>query len=378
MTRPASLVVLAPLCALLGALPLSACKKTEALTKVVEKLPPPVDVQLGKVDRRNMPNIVNLLGNVAADRQSEVAANVAGRVVLAPIERGQSVKVGDALVMVDSKAASLSAEAASSQAELAETQSLQARSDCSRADRLLAQGAIGQAEYDRQRSQCKAQELQANAARAQAGLSAKLAADAIVRAPFSGVIGERYVNVGEYVQANTRVASMYSTDPVRVTISVPERGVSLVHTGVTLNIQVSAYPDRLFPATVQYVSPALRTMQRDLLVEAKAPNPDGVLRPGMFATVQASLGEEMVATIPDDAIRSEGDVRRLFLAREGRAFEMVVRTGITRDGRTVIYEDLAADTPVIRRPPPTLRDGDPINAGAGERAAATPTGIVQR
>jgi membrane fusion protein, multidrug efflux system len=379
MTRPASLVVLAPLCALaLGVLPLSACKKTEALTKKVEKLPPPVDVQLGKVDRRNMPNIVNLLGNVAADRQSEVAANVAGRVVLAPIERGQSVKVGEALVMVDSKAASLSAEAASSQAELAETQALQARSDCARADRLLAQGAIGQAEYDRQRSQCKGQELQANAARAQAGLSAKLAADAVVRAPFSGVIGERYVNVGEYVQANTRVASMYSTDPVRVTISVPERGVSLVHTGVTLNIQVSAYPDRLFPATVQYVSPALRTMQRDLLVEAKAPNPDGVLRPGMFATVQASLGEEMVATVPDDAIRSEGDVRRLFLAREGRAFEMVVRTGITRDGRTVLYEDLAADTPVIRRPPLTLHDGDPINAGAGERAAATPTGIVQR
>ena len=366
MTRAASFVALA----LLSAGPLSACKQAHAPAKAAEKEPAPVDVQLGKVERRNMPNAVTLLGNVVADQQSEVAANVSGRVLMAPIERGQSVKAGQTLVMVDSKAANLSAAAATSQAELAENQLKQARSDCERSDRLLTEGAIGKAEYDRQHSQCKSQEFQASTARTQAELSAKLAADALVRAPFSGVIGERYVNAGEYVQPNTRVASMYSLDPVRITISVPEQAVSLVRTGATLNIQVSAFPDRLFPATVQYVSPALRTTQRDLLIEAKAPNPDGALRPGMFATVQASLGEEMVATVPEDAIRREGDTRRMFVEREGRAFEMVVRTGVTRDGRTVVYEDLDANTQVIRRPPATLRDGQTINLGAGARADA--------
>jgi membrane fusion protein (multidrug efflux system) len=359
-------------------LPLTACKKPEPPQKAVEKAPPPVEVQTGKVDRRKMPNIVTLLGNVEPDRQSEVAANVVGRVIMAPIERGQQVKSGETLVMVDSKAANLSASAATSQAELAETQLQQARLDCERSDGLLAQGAIGKAEYDRQHSQCKAQEFQANAARAQAALSAKLASDALVRAPFSGVIGERYVNAGEYVQANTKVASMYSLDPVRVTISVPELGVSLVRVGVTVNVQVSAYPDKLFPATIQYVSPALRTAQRDLLVEAKAPNPEGLLRPGMFATVQASLGDELVATVPEDAVRVEGDVRRLFLAQNDRAFELVVRTGVSRDGRTVIYEDLAEGTAVIRQPPATLRDGDPIQLGATARIDASPRpGIAQ-
>lgn len=362
--------------ALLSAAPLTACKETKAPVKAAEKPTPPVDVQLGKVERRNMPNVVTLLGNVVADRQSEVAANVAGRVILAPVERGQLVKAGETLVMVDSKAASLSAAAATSQADLAETQLRQARSDCARSDRLLSEGAIGQAEYDRQHSQCKAQEFQASTARTQAELSAKLAADAIVRAPFTGVIGERYVNTGEYVQPQTKIASMYSTDPVRVTISVPERAVSLVRTGATLNIQVAAFPDRLFPATIQYVSPALRTTQRDLLIEAKAPNADGSLRPGMFATVQASLGDEMVPTVPSDAILSEGDTRRMFVAREGRAFELVVRTGITRDGRTVVYEDLAADTQVIRQPPTSLRDGAPINPAATARTVA-PSGKVE-
>lgn len=157
---------------------------------------------------------------------------------------------------------------------------------------------------------------------------------------------------------------------MRITISVPEQTVSLVRTGATLNIQVSAFPDRLFPATVQYVSPALRTAQRDLLIEAKAPNADGALRPGMFATVLAALGDEMVATVPEDAVRREGDTRRMFVERDGRAFEMVVRTGVTRDGRTVVYEDLDANTQVIRQPPPTLRDGQPIHLGAGARADA--------
>jgi membrane fusion protein (multidrug efflux system) len=375
MTRPVSLRALSLFCVL----SVLGCNqaKAPAAAKTADKESPPIDVEVGKVEQRDMPKTVTLLGNVSADRQSEVAANVAGRVIFAPVERGQSVKAGETLVMVDSKAANFSAAAAVSQADLADTQASQARLDCERAERLFEQGAIGKAEFDRQHTQCKAGELQASAARAQAGLSAKLAADALVRAPFSGVIGERYVNAGEYVQPNTRVASMYSLDPVRITISVPERGVSLVRTGMTINVQVSAWPDRLFPATVQYVSPALRTLQRDLLVEAKAPNPDGALRPGMFATVLASLGQERVATVPDDAIVAEGDVRRLFLAREGRAFELVIRTGGSRDHRTVVYEDLPADTLVIRRPPTTLRDGAQIALGTGARQTATHTDVVQ-
>lgn len=369
MTRSVPYVLLV-LIALVGV----GCHKAEeaaAPAKAAAPAAQPIQVETGKADLRDMPKVVTLLGNVMADRQSEVAANVSGRVLLTPIERGQSVKVGEALVMVDSKAASLSASAAAAQAQLADTQSSQASADCARAERLYAQGAMGKAEFDRQHTQCKAQELQANAARAQAGLSSKLAADAIVRAPFSGVIGERYVNAGEYVMPNTRVASIYSLDSVRITISVPERGVALIRKDAPLDVQVAAYPGRVFPAIVEFVSPALRTMQRDLLVEARAQNPDGALKPGMFATIQVSLGDEKVVTVPSEAIRAEGDVRRLFLARDGQAFEMVVRTGVTRDDRIVIYEELAPDTLVIVRPPAGLRDGAPILVGGSTHATAT-------
>jgi membrane fusion protein, multidrug efflux system len=332
----------------------------------------PLSVRTVPVEIRAMPRVLTLPGNVIAERQSEVAANASGRVVSAAIERGQQVKAGETLVTVDSRAAGFSMAASNAQAQLADAQALQAQEDCARADRLHAQGAMAQSEYDRQKSQCQTQQFQANAARAQAGLNSKLAADAVIRAPFSGVVGERYVNVGEYLQPSTRVASIYVLDPVRVSISVPESGIGQVRLGQTLDLHVAAWPDRTFPAVVEYVSPALRPQTRDLILEARAENPESALRPGMFATVELAVGEERLPTVPVDALVVDGTIKRIFLAREDRAFELVVQTGAQRDGRIAVLEPLDEQTQVIARPPPGLRDGAAIKVNETASAHNAP------
>ena len=320
----------------------------------------PVKVQTAPVERQSVPRFLTLTGSVLADRQSEVAANVVGRVTATYVERGQAVKQGEVLAVVDSKAAGFSAQAASAQLSAAETQVELAQQDCQRAETLFTKGSIPKAEYERLTAQCRAQLFQANAARANANLASKLAGDTIIRAPIDGRVGERYVNVGEYLQAATRVASLYSVDPVRVSVSVPESAVGQVKEGLTLEVEVSAWPDRPFPATVRYVSPALRPATRDLIIEAVAPNGDGALRPGMFASVKLRVGEEIEPTVPLEAVRSEGTVKRIFLARSGSAFEVVVRTGVTVGGRVAVLEPLGPDDRVILRPPPGLRDGASI------------------
>jgi RND family efflux transporter MFP subunit len=348
------------------ALSLLACKKPEEATSA-DKPPtltlPPVTVEDAPVEIRMMPRLLTLTGSVTADRQSEVAANVAGRVVATPIERGRLVKAGETLAIVDSKAAAFSVAASAAQAELATTQVAQAEEECARSERLFKEAAISEAEFNRQKTQCKTQLLQATSMRAQAELQAKLAGDTIIRAPFSGAIGERYVNAGEYVQPASKVASIYAFDPVRVTVSVPEPAVGKVKEGQKLDLQVASEPERTFPATVVYMSPALRASTRDLVVEAKAPNPDGALRPGMFATVELTVGEEKLPTVPNDAVVTEGTVKKIYLAREGKAFEMVVRTAVKKDGRTAVIETLTEKDRVIRRPPPGLRDGAPVVVG---------------
>jgi membrane fusion protein (multidrug efflux system) len=359
----------------LFALALCGCRKNDgaaATEKPQAVTLPPAVVEDAPIEVRSMPRLLTLTGTVTADRQSEVAANVSGRVIATPIERGRQVKAGEALAIVDSKAAGFSMAATAAQAELAVTQVQQAEEDCNRAERLYKEGAIAEAEYNRQKTQCKTQLLQATAARAQAELSAKLAGDTIIRAPFSGAIGERYVNAGEYVQPSSKVASIYAFDPVRVTVSVPEPAVGKVKEGQTLELHVASQPDRTYPATVVYLSPALRTNTRDLLIEAKAPNADGSLRPGMFATVELTVGEERVPTVPEDAVATEGTVKKIYLARDGKAFEIVVRTGVKKDGRVAVIETLTDKDRVIRHPPPGLRDGAAIAIGtpkANEGAA---------
>jgi membrane fusion protein, multidrug efflux system len=342
---------------------LAGCNKSAAAAPPVPEKPvivvPPIKVETEPVGRELMPRFLTLTGNVLADRQSEVAANVAGRITATYVERGKSVKTGDILAVVDSKAAGFSVEAANAQSQAAETQVELAKQECARADTLFSQGAIAKSEHDRMKSQCSSQLFQANAARANANLAGKLAGDTVIRAPIDGVVGERYVNVGEYVTPATRVASLYSINPVRVSISVPEQAVGVIKEGQTLDVRVSAY-DQPFPAVIKYVSPALRPNTRDLIIEALAPNLDGKLRPGMFATILLLVGEEEQPTVPSDAIKAEGTVRRMFLARDGHAFELVVRTGVKKAGRVAVLEPLTDKDKVIVNPPPGLRDGSSI------------------
>lgn len=295
---------------------LVACKSSESAENTAKTAPSvaAVKVETVPVEVKLMPRLLTLTGSVLADRQSDVAANVAGRIVSAPVERGQAVKQAQVLAIVDARAAGFSATAAHAQAQSADSQVTLAQSDCARADALLAKGALSKAEYDRQKTACTAQLYNATAARANADLATKLAGDTTIRAPFDGVVGERYVNVGEYVQAQSKVASVYRIDPARIQISVPEQAVALVKRDQTLAVRVGAYEDREFPATVRYVAPALRPTTRDLIVEAVAKNADSALRPGMFATVQLVIGEA-----EEPAVRGAGPPARGSQRRDHRS-----------------------------------------------------------
>lgn len=342
---------------------LAGCQKKSSTETTSSREPlavAPVKVELDAVLHEKVPRYLTLTGSVLADRQSDVAANVSGRVTRTYVERGMPVKAGQVLAVVDSRAAGFQAAAAVAQSQAAQTQVALARQDCERADTLYTQGALAKAEFERMKAQCTAQLYTANAAQANADLANKAAGDTLIRAPFDGIIGERYVNLGEYVQPPTRVASVFAIRPVRVSLSVPEGAVSLVKEGQQLQLSVSAWPERQFPATVRFVSPALRPSTRDLIVEAEAPNADGALKPGMFATAKLSVGEEELPTVPKTAIKADGTVRRLYLAREGRAFEVVVQTGEEKEQRVAVMEPLQVTDKVIVNPPPGLHDGSAI------------------
>jgi membrane fusion protein (multidrug efflux system) len=298
-----------------------------------------------------------LTGTLVAHRQSDLAANASGRVLSTHVERGQAIEAGTVLARLDARAAKFSASAAKAQSRVAKAQLELAKTECTRADKLLADGVISKAEYDQTTSQCTTTLSSSAAADATAALASVQAGDSVVKAPFSGIVGERFVEVGEYVQPSTRVASLYAIDPIRLSVAVPEAEVARIADGQEVTFSVAALQDRTFDAKVKYISPALREGTRDLLVEAVAENPDHVLRPGMFATVHVGVGEQELLTVPASAV-VRGDARtRVWVVREGRATPHVVRLGPERDGSIAILSGISAEDAVVAEPPADLVDG---------------------
>lgn len=309
------------------------------------------------VVKQGMPSDLVMTGTLVADRQSDLAANASGRVLSTLVERGQRVAAGEVIMRLDARLAQFSAKAAKAQSKVAKAQLELAALECGRVDRLLASGTISQAEYDRTKSQCASSQSSVSAADSQAALASVQAGDSVVKAPFAGVVAERYIDVGEYVLPQTRVISLVSVDPVRVQLAVPEAEVAKVKRGQTVAFEVAGFDGKVFTAQVEYLSPSLRETTRDLLVEAVAANPDGELKPGMFATVRLGTGDVDRLVVPQSAI-DELDGRPIVWAvREGRAIVQFVRTGVTRGDRVVVLSGLDETDTVVADPPEDLVDG---------------------
>ncbi|HEY1690707.1 MAG TPA: efflux RND transporter periplasmic adaptor subunit [Polyangiaceae bacterium] len=343
--------------ALLG---LAGCHKPE--DSAAAATPPkaaaaPLHVTTVDVRERPMPELLTLTGTLHASDSSEVAADVSGKVIATYVERGQPVKKGMVMARVDSRSAALAATAAEAQTKVAQSQLEEARRDCERVKHLLDTGAISQAEFDRQTSQCTSQQWSAAAAEAQQQSASKLLGDSNIRAPFDGVIGERYVNVGQYVQPSTRVASVYAPDPLRLELTVPEANVAAIHQDMAVHFTVTAYGDEVFTGNVKYISPNIRESSRDLVIEAVVPNADQKLKPGMFAVARIELGEKPHAVVPKNALQSDDMSSRVYVVAQSQIQERLVQVGETVGDDVAILQGVKPGEKVVVSPNADVRDG---------------------
>jgi membrane fusion protein (multidrug efflux system) len=338
---------------------LGACGRTESGSAAAKKPEeaPPVAVQLAPIEQRPMPRFLAVTGSLKAERETEVAADAAGKVLETFVERGSVVARGDPLVRLDVRTARLGETQARAQAHLAEQNAAFAQAECTRADTLFKSGIIPQSEYDRRKTACQTGDDSVRAAHAAAELAAKGVNDTLVRAPFAGVVGERFVNVGQYVAPSSRVASLFVIDPLRLELSVPEAEVGAVHRNQPVEFRVAAWPDATFTGTVKFLSPNLRAQSRDLVVEAVVPNKDARLKPGMFAAVKLGVGESNVPVVPAAALRRGEVASSVFEVVDGRATERVVELGEPRDGLVPLLSGVKAGERVVLSPDERLRDG---------------------
>ena len=247
-----------------------------------------------------------------------------------------------------------------------------AEAEFGRIKSLLDQKVVSQSEYDQRRAQVDAARQQyqmaenvaeqsyrsLEAARARIALARKAQADTTIRAPFSGVVAERLVSIGDYVTRGERVATVVRVDPMRIELTVPEQAVSLIKVGQPVKISVDAYPGETFVAIVRYVSPSLKADQRALMVEAVAPNHDARLKPGLFAT---ALIQQPVSTpallIPSAAVETVAGTGRVYVVKGGKVEERIITAGETIGPQIEITSGLTKGEVVAAAPKGHLADG---------------------
>lgn len=349
-------------CGALGmVLLLNACKSEAEAGSMTKVAPPTIHAATAKVESQDMPRELVLTGSLTANQQADVAANASGRVVKTYVERGSYVKEGTPLVQLDIKTAAFSEAEAKANLEVARAQRELAAAQCQRNQELFNKGAISKDEWDRINSTCRTSESSAAAAQARAELAGKTVQDSTVRAPFSGMVGERFVSVGEYVQPSTKVVNLVELKPLRLQITVPEADLAAVQQGQQVRFDVQAYPGETYTGEVLYIGPSVRSSSRDLLVEAKVANTDGRLRPGMFATSHLKLPDQALPVVPKSALRVDETTTHIFTVVDGKVQERIVQTGVEKDGMVGILDGLKTGETIVKEITADVKDGAVIN-----------------
>src|SRR5450759_37761 len=383
--------------ALLLAAPIAfgACSSGDAKGKEQPAALAAVSVAPSAAVEQPMARFVRATGTLMAEEQADVAAETAGRVVSAPIERGQPVSLGAELVRVsptetDAQLKEAEANAAQIEARLGltsggpfdanavpEVQNAKAsyelaQSEFNRIKSLLDQRVVSQSEYDQRRTQMEAARQQYEAAKngaaqqyqslqaalARVSLARKAFTDTVVRAPFNGVVAQRLVSTGDYVTKGMKVAIVVRVNPLRVQLTVPEQSVSSIAVGQPVVFEVDAYAGRQFEGTVKYVAPALQADQRALTSDATVPNGSGVLKPGLFATARIEQAKRTPGVlVPPTAVLTTAGTSRVYVISGDHVEERIVTTGETVGDLVEITKGLKAGERVATTNVGQLADG---------------------
>jgi len=308
---------------------------------------PAIDVEAEVARRMDWQSRLPAIGTLKASQGIDLSVEIAGTITDVQFQSGEKVSKGQAIVLLDSEMEQASLVSAEADLSLARLEFQRARS-------LLDRQAISRSEYDRLNAQ--SQKAEASVAQLRASLAKKR-----ILAPFSGTIGIRQVDVGDYIAAGTPIATLQDLSTLYVDFFLAEQHVPLLALGQKVQLRVAAYPDERFEGVISALNPKVETTTRNVQVRAELGNPDGRLLPGMFADLQVLLPTETAqVVVPETAITYTLYGNSVLLVTEGTPPEGVssdepylvverrfVTTGERRDGLVVVLDGLEGGEQVI-------------------------------
>ena len=313
---------------------LASCSKANSEGAGGDGGPPPMPVEVAVARRDTVLDAIQATGQIQAVQSVDLRPDVEGRIVEILVREGQTITQGAPLFKVDD--AELKAQVARAEAE----RDL-ARQALERTRQLIAQNASSTA--DMERAEATARGTQAALDLLQIRLERTL-----VRAPFAGVAGQRYVSLGDYVTSSTRLVAVQTLNPQHAVFQVPERYADRLRQGQVVSFQVAALPGRNFSGEVTFVDPVVQLPARTILVKAVVPNPRRELAAGMF--IEARLVTEVrpnAVVVPEDAILPLQGATYVWVVKDGKADRREVTLGVRTAGWAEVRGGVEAGDQVV-------------------------------
>jgi len=272
-------------------------------------------------------------GTVAANEEVELRSEMPGRIISINFEEGKAVKKGELLIKINDR--DLQAQLS----KLYHDQSL-AKDDVFRKQKLLELQAVSQEEYDKAANQLGIVEDQMELIRSQI-------AKTEIYAPFSGLVGLRFVSPGGYISSSTLIARLQQIDPVKVDFSIPEKYREKIHDGSVIQFRVEGI-DSLFSGRVYAIEPKIDPSTRNVTIRAICQNPKNILVPGAFAKVEVFLDKIPDAkVIPSEAVIPQINGEKVYLFKNGKAISQMIESGIRTDRDIQVEKGLKPNDTVI-------------------------------
>lgn len=316
--------------------------------------PPAMPVEVAVAHEDTVVDAITATGQIEAVQSIELRPEVDGRLVGILVREGSEVEAGQPLFKVDD--AELKAQVARLEAE----RDL-ARQALRRTRELLAQNASSEADLELAEANARSSEAQLELAQLRLDRT-------VVRAPFSGLVGERFVSLGDYVTSSTRLVTLQTVDPQRAVFQVPERYARRLSLGQEVTFNVAALPGVEFTGRVDFVDPVVQLPARTITVKAEVPNRRRELKSGMF--IEARLATDIrpdAVVVPEDAILPLQNATFVWVVNEGTASRRQVELGVRMPGFVEIKSGVDVGEQVVVGGLERLSEGAPVMATVVER-----------
>lgn len=317
---------------------------------------PPQTITTTIAEKSRWQPTIQAVGTLRASQSTQLSAEVGGLITAIHFESGKQVKAGQTLLELNADPLKAQLAQFKANAELA-------RQNLARDRAQLKIQAVSQAVVDSDAATLKS--AQAQIAAQQALIDQK-----IIRAPFSGVLGIRQVDLGQYLAPGTDIVSLQKLDPMYIDFTVPQKQVDLIHLGEPVAMTTDARPDQSYEGKITAIEPQINTATRNLTVRAAIDNPKGELLPGMFATLTINQGPPQEwLTLPSTAIAFNPYGSTVFVVDHGKTkdgkesltvSQHFVTTGDTRGDQIAVLSGIKSGDTVVTSGQIKLRNGAPV------------------